>query len=342
MSLVTLPTEIISRVCRFLALLVVEDYDFPQYDNTSFKALRLTCRELCDKTTYDAAFRYGLQLENLEICLTYKELCWLLQISKTPTLCDNINTVYLYTKDYENNSAICPHTEGAFDMYFASSDCIHILAECFKNLSRGKRLTQIEAGTTKIHSAIFQALNLAQFDRRIMDIILEPQYILDARYGGAPKGPPSYALHVTGITLVPPRTFSMGRQMLRLESDDGHRKGYHTREHRLNQPEVLGFLSQLDKIEALELEGCSDWPHLRLCYGCNDIFARIVSIKYANLTKLRIVRAYISESRLRRFIKMIASTLTKIECIGTILTDGSWRSIAQGLLKVAGLEELMF
>jgi hypothetical protein len=134
----------------------------------------------------------------------------------------------------------------------------------------------------------------------------------------------------------------MGRQMLRPDSGEGHRKGYHTREHRLNQPEVLGFLSQLDKVEALELEGCSDWPHLRFCYGCNDVFARIVSIKYTNLTKLRIVCAFISGSRFRRFIKKIASTLTKIECIGIILTDGSWRSVAQGLLKVPGLEELMF
>jgi hypothetical protein len=182
MSLVTLPTEIISRVCRFLGLLVGEEYDFPQYDNASLKALRLTCRELCDKTTYDAAIRYGLQLENLEIRLTYKELCWLLHISKTPTLCDNINTVYLYTKDYEQRSDICLHTEETFDMYFASSDCIHILAECFRNLSRGKRLTQVKAGTTKIHCTVFQALDLAQFNRRIMGITSKPQYILDARY----------------------------------------------------------------------------------------------------------------------------------------------------------------
>jgi hypothetical protein len=135
----------------------------------------------------------------------------------------------------------------------------------------------------------------------------------------------------------------MGRRILRLDSNDGRSKGYHTRDHRVDRSGLLCFFRQLVQIEIMELNGCSDWPHLRLCNGCNDIFARnIASIKYANLTKLRIVNMYMNGSRLSRFTKEHASTLIDIECISITLTDSSWRSIAQSLLKVAELTKLLF
>jgi hypothetical protein len=307
--------------------------------------LRLTCRELYQKTTYDAAIRYGLQLEELDIFLDYKQLCWLLHLTKTPTLRDNIGTLYLYATDPRKDPEADPYAMevGRVQLYFNSSDCVHMLAECFQNLRHGKRLTQIEAAGRETHHIIFSALRMAQFPRRILAVTLNPQYILDARYKDLGEQLSNYASYVKNVQIVPPKTYFLNNKLLRLENDEGQERGHHTQDHRVVRLEALWFLKQLDAIETLVLDGCSDWPHLRICNGCNDVFAKnIATIKYTNLTKLRFLHVFISGGRLRRFIKEHASTLTSISFSSVTLTDGSWRSIAQGLLKVSGLIKFSF
>jgi hypothetical protein len=254
MSLVGLPTEILSRVCRFLGLLIGEDLDFPMYDNKSLKSLRLTCRELYEKTTYDAAIRYGLQLENLEILLDYEQLCWLLHISKTPTLRDNIATLYLYATD--------PRVDPEADIYamevesnetsFNFGDCLHLLTECFRNLQHGERLTQIEAAGRETHNLIFPALRMAQFPRRILAVTLNPQYILDARYECLGEPLSAYASYVKNVQIAPPKTYFLNNKFPRLANDKGQEKGHHTQDHRVDQLQVLWFLRRLNAIETLQ------------------------------------------------------------------------------------------
>jgi hypothetical protein len=66
----------------------------------------------------------------------------------------------------------------------------------------------------------------------------------------------------------------------------------------------------------------------------------IATIKYVNLNKLCLCNVFVSGGRLRRFVKEHASTLTSVRFVRVILTDGSWRSIGQGLLKVSRLIKL--
>jgi hypothetical protein len=343
MSLETLPTELLSRVCRFLGLLLGDDLDFPTYDNASFKSLRFTCRKLYEKTTYDAAVRYGLQLEGLGIHLNYKRLCHLLHISNIPAFRDKIHKLYLWpqllTKDTgPEMRALEEESNGTF---LTPSDILYMLAECFRNLRHGKRVTMLKPVGPKVLSVVLLALEMVQFPRRIIDITLHPKQFLDTGYGILTNSPSTYAPYIKIVQIIPPKTHFFEESMPTLTKHESHAKGYHTGEHREDQAKMFSFLRHLDMIEVLQLWGCSDWPHLRICNGCNDIFARnIATINYANLTTLCLRIMFISGGRLRRFIKTHASTLYRVSCVQVTLTDGSWRSIAQGLSKIPGLREL--
>jgi hypothetical protein len=343
MSLETLPTELLSRVCRFLGLLFGDDLDFPTYDNASLKSLRFTCRKLYEKTTYDAAVRYGLQLEGSGIHLNYKKLCHLLHISSIPAFRDKIHTLYLWTPAPTKDSGpeMRALEEESIETFLTSSDIVYMLAECFRNLRHGKRITVLRPTSPKSLRVSLMALEMVQFPRRILYITLRPNEILDAVHGILAKSLPTCARYINIMEIFPPKNHFWQESTPVLTRHERHPKRFHTGEYREVRTEFLSFLRHFDMIENLRLVGCSDWPHLRVCKGCNEIFARnIATIKYANLTTLRIHVMFISGSRLRRFIKAHASTLYSVSCFKVTLTDGSWLSIAQGLLKIPGLKEL--
>jgi hypothetical protein len=63
-------------------------------------------------------------------------------------------------------------------------------------------------------------------------------------------------------------------------------------------------------------------------------------MRYPLLTKMKAARILISDSCLRAFIKHYAQSLNNIDIGYITLTDGSWRSIAQGLEKLPLITKL--
>ena len=83
-------------------------------------------------------------------------------------------------------------------------------------------------------------------------------------------------------------------------------------------------------------------PMLRLCDGCDAVFKHIATANFPHLTYFCMKKAYVSGSRLRRFVKQHTTTLKEVRFSSVSLTDGSWQSLAQGLLKLPKLETLYF
>lgn len=118
-------------------------------------------------------------------------------------------------------------------------------------------------------------------------------------------------------------------------------QGYHAKDYRLNQPQIASFFHGLRSVPRLWLDRCDDFPRLRFCNACNDIFAySIAKVPFTHLTTLNIRCMYISGGRLQRFIKQQAHTLENICIDSTTLTDGSWKNVARVLKKVSSLEQL--
>jgi len=117
--------------------------------------------------------------------------------------------------------------------------------------------------------------------------------------------------------------------------------GLHLKDHRLATTDLCTFFAACNDIETLEIYGCNSAPKLRLCHDCDDVFANAFApFHYSNLSSLLINYMYISGGRLRNFVKHHAATLTKVDIYGVALTDGTWRSIAQGLAKCPRLTQL--
>jgi hypothetical protein len=119
MQLHELPTEIISRICRHIGVTFTESTRYEDewtvsYQNADFQALRLSCKvsvpisrswlgesranlsqDIYHKTGYDAAARYSLILEEIEILSLLSSFSHLLRLSSQPAMRDRIHTIYL-------------------------------------------------------------------------------------------------------------------------------------------------------------------------------------------------------------------------------------------------------
>jgi hypothetical protein len=119
MTLLALPTELLSRICKVLGRHYNSDGDL-EYHQTDFGALRLTCREIYEKTIYDASVRFGFnycsRLEEMEIELDQSSLAKLLLVSKTPYLRDRIVTLYVSGNEIH------------------SPDVVYLMTACLDNL----------------------------------------------------------------------------------------------------------------------------------------------------------------------------------------------------------------
>ncbi|KAL7780366.1 hypothetical protein CFE70_010389 [Pyrenophora teres f. teres 0-1] len=127
----------------------------------------------------------------------------------------------------------------------------------------------------------------------------------------------------------------MTERMRLLEREQLKDIGYHFRDYSWFSPGISIFICDCNELLALKVVACEEAPRIRFCNGCNDVFINTIDIThYPSLAELRIWDMHISGGRLRRFIKEYGATLKKAGFFQVSLTDGSWRSIAQGLQKL--------
>ena len=133
---------------------------------------------------------------------------------------------------------------------------------------------------------------------------------------------------------------SLDRKLVKQKKRQVGNQGYHFKGYQPSYREFSGFLAAYNQITRLEIVGCDEMPMLRLCDGCDAVFKHIATANFPHLTYLSMKRAYVSGSRLRRFVKQHTTTLKEVRFSSVSLTDGSWQSIAQGLLKLPQIETL--
>lgn len=118
--------------------------------------------------------------------------------------------------------------------------------------------------------------------------------------------------------------------------------GVHVRDFSIRHPAIASFFFGACDIAQLYVSGCTEGePVLRFCNACNDLFTHnIAKVAFTNLTMFCLSEIYVSGGRLAKFLRNRDHTLTRLKISETALTDGSWLTIAQGLLKLPRLRQL--
>jgi len=352
MSLLSLPTEIISKTCRYLGL--EHDVDgFLSYNNDDLKSLRLTCRDLHAKTTFDAAVRYGLLLEELEIVVDHKGLCQLLHLTQIPAFRDRIKRVLFYYPSVKSMEDDCDIPWGLspiremrreeISTYLEASETVELLAACFRNVKQATSLEEVPAQDTDLHRLIHAASARSGFARKKTVFTVRPGNLSGADHRTLMICPADCSPYTKGIEIGTP-TLHFERLEIKQIIQDAKRcneHGYHLKGYQPDHTNLSRLVANHTQIETLRLDGCETHPRLRFCDGCHAVFSRhIATIHYSNITRLSLYATYISGGRLRRFIKQHSATLKELDFTFVTLTDGSWRSIAQGLHKLPKLDTL--
>ncbi|KAH7086614.1 hypothetical protein FB567DRAFT_561248 [Paraphoma chrysanthemicola] len=356
MRLEALPVEIISGICRVLGRRYFRDSGDEVtvfYDDRDFQALRITCKELYHKTEFDATIRYSCLLEVLNIPLDLDGIIQLYQISKKIAWRDWIDKLFLSESNLHDDSgeddeddqhdpiyghiaspARILHEELAMSCR-ASSEELQLLAECFRNLKSAKNLSRIQLNINSGHEMFLHAMVLANFPHKVATFLIHPKDFSTVGYGSFLRSPQNYLSVVKGLQIQP--SF-YGHDTIRLRTSRQkaeNNKGLHLQNYRPTTKSLTQFISTLNTIESLELHGCRSRPCLRLCHGCDDLFVQnFARTVYSNLTHLIVTNMFISGSRLRAFIKRHTETLHTVYMYSVTLTDGTWRSIMQGLAKL--------
>ncbi|KAI4916103.1 hypothetical protein J4E90_004549 [Alternaria incomplexa] len=315
-----------------------------------------------------------MKLYEIEIDFSYQSLCLLLQIVKIPEFRHNINTIFFRTfgimpppkDEIDEWEWYRDHVERKErDDYERSSEAIYLLTEILRYLSDARELSMMEL-LSNYNVVVFKAMDLAQFPKRTLFYLIEPRRVLDQKYEEFGRSSASFARYMKWTTIMHqtpqvewhrfvadavapnggedegPRETAAERRIRKAdEYEDAIDEGYHVRDYRLNDPHVASFFHGLSTVPHLYIDGCDRFPRLRFCNACNDIFAySIIRVPFTQLTTLEIGHMYVSGGRLQHFIKRHSHTLKNIEFDGTILTDGSWKTIARVLRQISGLEHL--
>jgi len=352
MSLLSLPAEIISRICRYLGLNRNADGSI-RYNNDDLKSVRLTCRDLHAKTTFDAAVRYGLLLEELEIFINHKGLCQLLHITQIPAFRDRIKRVLVYRPRLTSTAddSDVPWIKSAthemrleeVSTFLEASEAVEMLSACFRNLERSTSLEEVLVIGSDLYRLIPAALARSAITRKQAVFRVQPQDPSDADHRTLMTA--DCSPYTKGIEISVPslryKLYVPGISQAIQDAKRCKKNGYHLKGYQPSYTDLSQFIANHSQIEDLLLSGCENCPRLRFCDGCHAVFSKhVATMHYPNLTRLVIKGTYISGGRLRRFIKQHSATLKELDSLLVTLTDGSWRSIAQGLLKLPKLERL--
>jgi hypothetical protein len=254
-----------------------------------------------------------------------------------------------YNVEFDPGDPNEPEWRAKLQALQALSEPSGLPAECFRKLETANNLEGIELCSNFGHDILLRAMHLARFSRKQLSLIISPTQFAKTGYGRLSSDPETYKRYIKGMKLQP--ELSADHNSLRqlfldykeLSSEERKKRliGLHIKNFRPTTTHFQKFVSALDILEALELNGCRSNPSLRVCHGCDDFFVEnFAHILYPNLCSLAINSMFISGGRLRRFIKRHSATLTNVDIGYVMLTDGSWRSIAQGLAKLPLLSEL--
>lgn len=212
-----------------------------------------------------------------------------------------------------------------------------LLPELFETLHSAKNLERLQLRADSSYDKVLDALLAAKFTRKVVEFVVDPHNLTIIDSQSQWNSPHAYAHYVKSLQL---RTSPLS---LHERDEPGNRTsgGVHIQNFRPTTPQLTLLLSALTGIEELTILGCRPFPELRLCHGCEDLFARsLAPMRYPQLKKLRLSRILISGSRLRAFIKHHGLTVNHAAMSYVTLTDGSWGSVAQGLTKLPLLTRL--
>ena len=341
MALLRLPHELLSRVCRFIGV----DYQRLRYENKNFGSLRLTCKEIYQKTMFDAVTRYGPMLHELSIRFDYQSLCRILTILKIEKLRDRIVSVTLdpgMSRDLLHPSFLYIRGEET-ETFIGSSEAVHLLAECFRWLAKAEHLTKLYHSRSDSLHVSLAALVAVQFPIKL-DIVYESSdNLIHPGHGDFGRSPATYVPHIScistewGVSGISDYDDELQRDLVEHRNEGG----FHVRNYRLRHPAVASFFLGLRDIAHLHISGCICEPYLRFCNACDDTFTHnIFKVAFNQLTTFHLIDMYISGGRLRRFLREKGHTLTDLRFTSIALTDGSWKIIARGLEKLPLLCEL--
>jgi hypothetical protein len=164
MSLLTLPPNLQQAITRLI----------PHHDLLS---LRLTCQYFHGFLP-DALLEKPLKWEDTEISLYFRSLLLLHGFSKTSRFRDAIIILaFLKPSGFRDEKAGKWHESGVQReeayAFTATDEAIYLLAECFRNLVSAMKLEKIDIRTEVGARSILEALHLAQFARKIVEICFE-------------------------------------------------------------------------------------------------------------------------------------------------------------------------
>jgi hypothetical protein len=198
MSLPSLPTEVVSWVFRYLGLSFRDDGSAVNRDE-DLQSLRLSCRDLYNKTMYDAGVRYAAQLQYLDVEISYKSLCILLHLSKTPQFHNRILEISLHTprvKESElskltalqRSHRVAAELE-ATDIFSQSSATVHLLAECFRWLGLATELAEVIISIETNVAPIISVSTFTTFTHMALSLTwLRTVRAFPSRLLGSPEG----------------------------------------------------------------------------------------------------------------------------------------------------------
>jgi hypothetical protein len=272
------------------------------------------------------------------------------QITKNSAFRNRIYTIYLYTPDFpDSNPAVPSGNSSAEELAFnkaaegfrSSSEAINRLAECFRHLEKAKNLERIELSSNRGHGMVLRAMSLAGFSRQLVYFGIEPKQLSKLGYGMLSSSPKDCVRYIKGLQVQPMMSDPEEGHQLPADERKENAMGLHIKNYRPTTVEFTNLVTALISVGTLEYNGCRAHPEIRFCHACEDLFAKVFARTFfPNLSCLTITSTFMSGGRLRKFVKCHATTLAHIDVTFVSLTDGTWRSIAQGFAKLPCLQTL--
>jgi hypothetical protein len=220
--------------------------------------------------------------------------------------------------------------------FVRTGEAVHILAQCLRNLRHTISLSSLIYRAEKFdvigQTAVLRALEVSRYPRKLAEVYIYLNAIREPGWSRFAESLSEFQSYLKGALFDTPETLFLNKR---------NKTGSHVQGFRLSHSDLREVMTATKDVEHLEICGCAFQPFLRLCHGCQDLFAtHFAPAPYAYLSRLRLTCFYVSGGRLRRSIKHHSATLHSFEASWTFLTDGSWNSIFQGLRKLESLNYL--